>query len=202
MDKRCSMPCHSQSCDGFCQPIPREVMALEINVAFMVTLLNNESTSLMIGIPEMLDDAMPFYEYECSACKFYVEALQKITDPPMVKCPSCGKQTLHRLISAPVFRLKGSGWYETDFKSDKENKRNLAGGEDKPSESKDGEESKEKAVRRAPAKSKKPKKKVTASPAKKTGKRPAKKSAAKKASKTKVKPAKKKAGKKKAAKKK
>jgi putative FmdB family regulatory protein len=72
---------------------------------------------------------MPFYEYECSACKFYVEALQKISDPPMKKCPSCKKQTLKRLLSAPVFRLKGGGWYETDFKSDKENKRNLVGEE-------------------------------------------------------------------------
>lgn len=76
---------------------------------------------------------MPFYEYECSACKFYVEVLQKISDPPMKKCPSCGKETLQRLISAPVFRLKGAGWYETDFKSDKENKRNLVdtGADDK-----------------------------------------------------------------------
>ncbi len=76
---------------------------------------------------------MPFYEYECSACKFYVETLQKISDPPLKKCPSCGKETMQRLISAPVFRLKGSGWYETDFKSDKENKRNLVdtGAEDK-----------------------------------------------------------------------
>jgi putative FmdB family regulatory protein len=69
---------------------------------------------------------MPLYEYECSACKFYVEMLQKITEPPLTKCPSCGKATMQRLISAPVFRLKGAGWYETDFKSDKENKRNLA----------------------------------------------------------------------------
>jgi putative FmdB family regulatory protein len=73
---------------------------------------------------------MPFYEYECTACKFYVEALQKISDPPIKKCPSCKKQTMKRLVSAPVFRLKGGGWYETDFKSDKENKRNLLG-EDK-----------------------------------------------------------------------
>ena len=69
---------------------------------------------------------MPIYEYECSNCKFYVEALQKISEPPLVKCPSCKKQTLKRLVSAPVFRLKGGGWYETDFKSDKEGKRNLA----------------------------------------------------------------------------
>jgi putative FmdB family regulatory protein len=73
---------------------------------------------------------MPFYEYECSACKFYVEALQKISDPPLRKCPSCKKQTMRRLVSAPVFRLKGGGWYETDFKSEKEEKRNLAGKEE------------------------------------------------------------------------
>ncbi len=69
---------------------------------------------------------MPFYEYECSSCKFYSEVMQKITDPPLRKCPSCGKNTLKKLVSAPNFRLKGGGWYETDFKSDKEAKRNLA----------------------------------------------------------------------------
>jgi putative FmdB family regulatory protein len=79
---------------------------------------------------------MPFYEYECSACKFYVEALQKISDPPMKKCPSCKKPTLKKLVSAPVFRLKGSGWYETDFKSDQDKKRNLVG-EDKDTSSSD-----------------------------------------------------------------
>jgi putative FmdB family regulatory protein len=95
--------------------------------------------------------AMPFYEYECSNCKFYVEALQKISDPPLVKCPSCGKQTLKRLVSAPNFRLKGSGWYETDFKSDKEAKRNIAGGEEAPaSDSKETDESKQ--PKRAPRK--------------------------------------------------
>ncbi len=69
---------------------------------------------------------MPFYEYECQSCKFYAEVMQKISDPPLTKCPSCGKRTMQKLISAPVFRLKGGGWYETDFKSDKEEKRNLA----------------------------------------------------------------------------
>jgi putative FmdB family regulatory protein len=69
---------------------------------------------------------MPFYEYECENCKFYIEVLQKISDPPLTKCTSCGKKKLKKLVSAPVFRLKGGGWYETDFKSDKENKRNLA----------------------------------------------------------------------------
>ena len=70
---------------------------------------------------------MPFYEYECQACKYYTEVMQKIRDKPLVKCPSCGKRALKKLVSAPVFRLKGAGWYETDFKTDKENKRNLSG---------------------------------------------------------------------------
>jgi putative FmdB family regulatory protein len=72
---------------------------------------------------------MPFYEYECQACKFYTEVMQKISDAPLVRCPSCGKRTLKKLVSVPVFRLKGSGWYETDFKSDKEAKRNLLAAE-------------------------------------------------------------------------
>jgi putative FmdB family regulatory protein len=70
---------------------------------------------------------MPFYEYECQACKFYTEVMQKITDAPLAKCPSCGKRKLKKLVSAPVFRLKGGGWYETDFKGDSEKKRNLVG---------------------------------------------------------------------------
>jgi putative FmdB family regulatory protein len=70
---------------------------------------------------------MPFYEYECPNCGYHDEVLQKINDKPLKKCPTCGKNGLRKLMSAPVFRLKGSGWYETDFKGDKENKRNLAG---------------------------------------------------------------------------
>jgi putative FmdB family regulatory protein len=76
---------------------------------------------------------MPFYEYECSNCKFYVETLQKISDEPLKKCPSCKKSALKKLISAPVFRLKGAGWYETDFKSEGEDKRNIAD-RDEPAE--------------------------------------------------------------------
>jgi len=72
---------------------------------------------------------MPFYEYQCENCGHDVEVMQKITDSPLKKCPACGKSGLKRLMSAPVFRLKGSGWYETDFKSDQDSKRNLA---DKP----------------------------------------------------------------------
>jgi putative FmdB family regulatory protein len=69
---------------------------------------------------------MPFYEYECANCKFYKEVMQKVSEAPLKKCPSCGKNALKKLVSAPVFRLKGAGWYETDFKTDKEQKRNLA----------------------------------------------------------------------------
>ena len=70
---------------------------------------------------------MPFYEYQCSACGSHHEELQKITARPLRKCPACGRSTLRRLISAPVFRLKGGGWYETDFKGDKDSQRNIAG---------------------------------------------------------------------------
>jgi putative FmdB family regulatory protein len=69
------------------------------------------------------------------------EVLQKISDKPLRKCEACGKSALVKLVSAPIFRLKGGGWYETDFKSEQDRKRNLAGdGDEKPkSESKDAE---------------------------------------------------------------
>jgi putative FmdB family regulatory protein len=69
---------------------------------------------------------MPFYEYQCKSCGHELEAMQKVSDSPLKKCPDCGKPQLVRLMSAPVFRLKGAGWYETDFKGDKDNQRNLA----------------------------------------------------------------------------
>lgn len=68
---------------------------------------------------------MPIYEYRCGACGHHLEALQKMAESPLRKCPECGKSQLKRLVSASRFRLKGSGWYETDFKNDKEKKRNL-----------------------------------------------------------------------------
>jgi putative FmdB family regulatory protein len=69
---------------------------------------------------------MPFYEYQCKSCGHDLEVMQRINEPPLKKCPHCGKPQLQRLMSAPVFRLKGGGWYETDFKGDQDNKRNLA----------------------------------------------------------------------------
>lgn len=60
---------------------------------------------------------MPIYEYECAVCAHQLESLQKISDAPLLDCPQCGKPSLRKLISAAGFRLKGGGWYETDFKS-------------------------------------------------------------------------------------
>ena len=80
---------------------------------------------------------MPIYEYLCKSCGHELDALQKMSDAPLTDCPDCGAPELKRKISAPRFRLKGSGWYETDFKSDKDKKRNLADDAGKPA--KDGE---------------------------------------------------------------
>jgi len=66
---------------------------------------------------------MPIYEYRCQSCGHELERLQRLSEPVLTDCPSCGKARLQRLISAAGFRLKGAGWYETDFKQG--NKRNL-----------------------------------------------------------------------------
>lgn len=66
---------------------------------------------------------MPIYEYRCTACGHDLEKLQRLGDLPLTDCPACGKAKLRRLVSAAGFRLKGSGWYETDFKKD--GKKNL-----------------------------------------------------------------------------
>ncbi|MGW8310781.1 MAG: FmdB family zinc ribbon protein [Thiogranum sp.] len=67
---------------------------------------------------------MPIYEYRCAECGHELEKLQKISDAPLLDCPACGKPALQKLISAAGFRLKGGGWYETDFKKDR--KKNIA----------------------------------------------------------------------------
>ena len=77
---------------------------------------------------------MPIYEYECQQCGFRHEALQKISDAPLTECPSCKANALKKLVSAAGFRLSGSGWYETDFKSD--NKKNLSQSDNKKPKSK------------------------------------------------------------------
>ena len=68
---------------------------------------------------------MPIYDYQCAECQHTLEAIQKLADAPLVDCPACGKPVLRKQVSAPSFRLKGGGWYETDFKTGK--KKNLAG---------------------------------------------------------------------------
>lgn len=73
---------------------------------------------------------MPLYEYHCDSCEHEFEALQKISDESLIHCPACDEATLRKLVSAAGFRLKGEGWYETDFKSG--NKRNLADNDSKP----------------------------------------------------------------------
>ncbi len=70
---------------------------------------------------------MPIYEYQCTECGLELEKLQKLSDAPLTDCPDCGKPTLKKKVSAAGFRLKGSGWYETDFKS--KNRKNVAKGD-------------------------------------------------------------------------
>ena len=76
---------------------------------------------------------MPIYEYACKSCGHALDWLQKMDDNPLVDCPECGQPALKRLISAPKFRLKGKGWYETDFKKD--NQRNLSKSDSEPAKS-------------------------------------------------------------------
>lgn len=66
---------------------------------------------------------MPIYEYQCESCGHALEKLQRMSDDPLTDCPDCGEASLRRLVSAAAFRLKGAGWYETDFK--KGDKKNL-----------------------------------------------------------------------------
>lgn len=120
---------------------------------------------------------MPFYEYQCSACGEQTEVMQKISDKPLRKCPECGKNALVKLISAPVFRLKGSGWYETDFKSENDKKRNLAGDES-TGESKSSDQSADKAAAKS---ADKPAEKSADKSAEKSADKPAAKSAKPKA---------------------
>ena len=62
---------------------------------------------------------MPIYEYQCTSCDHKLEAIQKFSDAPLTECPACSTSSLRKLLSAPSFRLKGTGWYETDFKGGK-----------------------------------------------------------------------------------
>ena len=102
---------------------------------------------------------MPIYEYKCQNCEHYFEVLQRISEEPLSTCPECKKNALKKLVSAPNFRLKGKGWYETDFKKD--NQKNLAGnkeekqsGKDKKSDEKDSKKDVDKKKKSEDKKSK------------------------------------------------
>ena len=69
---------------------------------------------------------MPIYAFECGSCGHAFDRLQRLADPDPDTCPQCGAQQIRRQLTAPQFRLAGSGWYETDFKKDGDKKRNLA----------------------------------------------------------------------------
>lgn len=75
---------------------------------------------------------MPIYEFECASCGAVFDRLQKLSDPDPTDCPECGQPRVKRRLTAPAFRLAGSGWYETDFKKEGDKKRNLV---DKPDSS-------------------------------------------------------------------
>ena len=95
---------------------------------------------------------MPIYEYKCQNCGHYFEVLQRISEKPLSACPECKENKLKKLVSAPNFRLKGKGWYETDFKKD--NQKNLAGNKEEKKSGKD-KKSDEKAPKKHADKEKK-----------------------------------------------
>jgi len=82
---------------------------------------------------------MPIYAFECAACGHSFDRLQKMSDADPTTCPNCGAEAVKRQVTAPSFRLSGSGWYETDFKKGGDKKKNLAEGTSTPTESKPAE---------------------------------------------------------------
>ena len=74
---------------------------------------------------------MPIYEYKCSKCGHQFEIIQRFSDNPLESCPECGQKSIKKLVSAPSFRLKGGGWYETDFKTG--SKKNIVDTKDEKS---------------------------------------------------------------------
>jgi putative FmdB family regulatory protein len=92
---------------------------------------------------------MPIYEYTCTACGHELEAMQKMSDVPLVDCPECGKPALKKIVSAAGFRLTGTGWYETDFKGGGKKKEDK---EKKETTSTTGKEEKKKTTEKSDAK--------------------------------------------------
>lgn len=89
---------------------------------------------------------MPIYEFACAECGVHFDRLQKLADPDPDTCVECGAHSVTRCVTAPSFRLAGSGWYETDFKQDKNKQRNLAGDGKGGGDHGDGKESASKAA--------------------------------------------------------
>ena len=89
---------------------------------------------------------MPIYDYKCSKCEHQFELIQKFSDQPAEVCPECSKKSIQKLVSAPSFRLKGRGWYETDFKTG--NKKNIAKSDN------DSQDNKKNSEKNKPAKEK------------------------------------------------
>ena len=81
---------------------------------------------------------MPIYEYKCLKCEHQFEVIQRFSDNPVESCPACNRKTVKKLVSAPSFRLKGGGWYETDFKTG--SKKNIVDNKDKDEKSKQPKE--------------------------------------------------------------
>ena len=92
---------------------------------------------------------MPIYEYQCQSCGKEIEIIQKISDAHITECSACGKPEMKKKVSAAAFRLSGSGWYETDFKSG--NKKNLTEGDKSASDKRPEKVSKDKAPDKKPA---------------------------------------------------
>lgn len=112
---------------------------------------------------------MPIYAFQCAACGHAFDKLQKLSDPDPETCPSCGAAAVKRQLTAPAFRLAGSGWYETDFKKDGDRKRNLVeGGEGAAKPAADGDAAKP-AAKADPAPAAKPEPAAKASSAKPAG---------------------------------
>ena len=108
---------------------------------------------------------MPIHEYQCSACQHQMEILQKPTEAALTQCPECKQDELRKLISAVAFQLKGTGWYETDFKNTKNNEKTDNNASDKQSES-GSETTKKETPKTETAKTETAKKETTATESK------------------------------------
>jgi putative FmdB family regulatory protein len=108
---------------------------------------------------------MPIYEFECTSCGTVFERLQKLSDADPTECPNCHQESVKRRLTAPAFRLAGSGWYESDFKKEGDKKRNLAGNDDAPAAKTDAKPDAKETTKEAPKETPKSDKAPAATPA-------------------------------------